>query len=525
VGCDGASIADPAVDSGKPTAGGSHLPVVMIKRVQVVWLISFAAVALQTAQSSAYVPDERWSITATGATGASGTPVTLTWSIAPDGTSIPGEGASNLVSYLDGLFNVTSTTVLTQRPWFSLLRQSFERWSELSGITFNYEPNDNGSTLELSSGVRGIRGDVRLGGTFIDGSGGTLAYTWLPNSGDVVVDTGESNFYSNPANNYRALRNTMMHELGHALGLLHLESSSDSLLMEPIISVGTDGPQLDDIRGIHGFYGDALEKTNGGLGNGTYQRATPLGALSIGGTLAVGSDAAGGQAVGSLETDFVSIANDTDVDFFSFTVVAPTRIDVTLTPLGGVFRQGPEGSQQSLFDANSRNDLALAVFAPNGSTLLRFADSAAAGASEMLSGLELASAGTYFVRVRGASANVQLYELELSAALLSIALPGDYNRDGVVDSADYVVWRNSKGQFGSNLAADGNADSIVDLADYAIWRANFGSIASAGRTLISVVPEPRSDTLFRIGTLMGLIQIACVARHRRRHSAVVPGRS
>ena len=116
------------------------------------------------------------------------------------------------------------------------------------------------------SGVLGMRGDVRIGGAFIDGASGTLAYTWLPNSGDVVIDTGETNFYSNSANNYRQLRNTIMHELGHAFGLLHIESSTDVLLMEPFISTSIDGPQLDDIRGIQGFYGDVLERSQWRLG-------------------------------------------------------------------------------------------------------------------------------------------------------------------------------------------------------------------------------------------------------------------
>ena len=181
------------------------------------------------------------------------TPVTLTWSFAPDGTNIPGEGASNLVSYFDGLFGVTSgSNDLTQRPWFAYFKQSFDRWTALGGINFVYEPNDNGSSLQTTSGALGVRGDVRIGGAFVDGPSSTLAYTWLPNSGDMVFDTGETNFYSNSSNGYRQLRNTIMHELGHAFGLLHIESSTDNLLMEPIINLGFDGPQLDDIRGLHG---------------------------------------------------------------------------------------------------------------------------------------------------------------------------------------------------------------------------------------------------------------------------------
>jgi Ca2+-binding RTX toxin-like protein len=59
-------------------------------------------------------------------------------------------------------------------------------------------------------------------------------------------------------------------------------------------------------------------------------------------------------------------------------------------------------------------------------------------------------------------------------------LPGDFNRNGTVDLADYVAWRKTLGA--SQLAftgADGNGDGIVDAADHAVWNANFGqSIAS-----------------------------------------------
>jgi serralysin len=467
---------------------------------------SFAAlllVLLAPRGAEAYVPDDRWSVTASGATGASGTPIKLTWSFAPDGTNIPGEGASNLVSYFDGLFNVTSGgSDLTQRPWFTYFKQSFDRWTALGGITFTYEPSDNGTSLQTSSGVLGVRGDVRLGGAFVDGPSSTLAYTWLPNSGDVVVDTGETNFYTNSSNSYRQLRNTLMHELGHAFGLLHTESSTDALLMEPIINLGIDGPQLDDIRGIQGLYGDVFEKSNNGLGNGTAARATNLGALSLGGTLAVGSDALGGQTVGPLETDFVSIASANDTDFFSFTVATPSLLDATLTPLGGIFNQGVEGGTQTSFNANARNDLTLSIFASNGTTLLGSANLLGAGGVESLSDLSLAAAGKYYARITGTNDSVQLYQLQLATQALVTLLVGDYNLDGTVDAADYSVWRNTLGQSGSSLAADGNGDGRVDAADYALWKTHFGTSAGGGSLVAGSVPEPAGLALLSIALLL-----------------------
>ena len=59
-------------------------------------------------------------------------------------------------------------------------------------------------------------------------------------------------------------------------------------------------------------------------------------------------------------------------------------------------------------------------------------------------------------------------------------LVGDYNLNGVVDAADYTVWRDSLGQVGVDLAADGDADGTVDDDDYGLWKGNFGMMAGSG---------------------------------------------
>jgi T5SS/PEP-CTERM-associated repeat protein len=81
------------------------------------------------------------------------------------------------------------------------------------------------------------------------------------------------------------------------------------------------------------------------------------------------------------------------------------------------------------------------------------------------------------------------------------ALPGDYNLNGAVDAADYVVWRNSLGETGTDLAADGNGNSQVDAGDYEVWRANFGQTAAASTLASNSIPEPRALTMFLVGLL------------------------
>ncbi len=115
------------------------------------------------------------------------------------------------------------------------------------------------------------------------------------------------------------------------------------------------------------------------------------------------------------------------------------------------------------------------------------------------------------------------------------ALAGDYNRDGSVDAADYVVWRDTVGNtspqldpstfrvtsFGdmrANGAISGMCGfntpdcEVIDEADYEVWRANFGRTVSSGSAAGggAAVPEPTSAVL----ALMGLL-FASAAVDRR----------
>jgi CubicO group peptidase (beta-lactamase class C family) len=76
-------------------------------------------------------------------------------------------------------------------------------------------------------------------------------------------------------------------------------------------------------------------------------------------------------------------------------------------------------------------------------------------------------------------------------------LPGDYNRDGTVDSADYVVWRSNVGD-SINLPNETISLGVVDQADYDVWRAYFGASLGPGSdavqpstvSLSAAIPEP-----------------------------------
>lgn len=76
-------------------------------------------------------------------------------------------------------------------------------------------------------------------------------------------------------------------------------------------------------------------------------------------------------------------------------------------------------------------------------------------------------------------------------------LAGDYNRDGQVDPLDYALWKTSYGNtVAAGAGADGNLDGRIDAADYLVWRNHFDTGQSAqGLAPATAVPEPTSVVL------------------------------
>jgi hypothetical protein len=72
--------------------------------------------------------------------------------------------------------------------------------------------------------------------------------------------------------------------------------------------------------------------------------------------------------------------------------------------------------------------------------------------------------------------------IEWAAEDPPMGIPGDYNADGKVDAADYVVWRENPAAFGG------------DPDGYNTWRTNFDRTSGVGSSLVAV-PEPASCVL------------------------------
>jgi hypothetical protein len=84
---------------------------------------------------------------------------------------------------------------------------------------------------------------------------------------------------------------------------------------------------------------------------------------------------------------------------------------------------------------------------------------------------------------------LDLYTQEdLDEGILPQPIDGDYNNNGTVDAADYVLWRKNPGAFGG------------DPAGYNTWRTNFGRTSGSSAVLSGgAVPEPGAILLFLSG--------------------------
>lgn len=95
-----------------------------------------------------------------------------------------------------------------------------------------------------------------------------------------------------------------------------------------------------------------------------------------------------------------------------------------------------------------------------------------------------------------------IFEIDVLAPAAPIV--GDYNGNGAVDGADYVVWRDSVG-----AATIPNRDSAnvgaVGVGDYNSWRARFGNQAGVGSA--ASVPEPGT-----LGLVIGVAGVLLAGR-------------
>lgn len=125
----------------------------------------------------------------------------------------------------------------------------------------------------------------------------------------------------------------------------------------------------------------------------------------------------------------------------------------------------------------------------------------------VLSGLAPQASDILYVEFVGSNGgDGYLNALKLVATDAPVAV-GDFNGDGLVNAADYTVWRDNLNGNESVLGGAGDGSGIVDAGDYTLWKNNYGG----GASLAAAVPEPLTTTM-----LLVVIGGCGVATGRRR---------
>ncbi len=169
---------------------------------------------------------------------------------------------------------------------------------------------------------------------------------------------------------------------------------------------------------MHRHYGDVNEKSNNFQGNDSINLATDFGpnagVIQDGQTVTIGVDGATGTFVSGNDDDFVSVDDNSDIDFYRINLEQAAFIDVTLTPVGASYNQSAQGGGGGQpIDPSSSSNLTLSLFDGSGSLIIA-ANSGGLGEPEVVTG-QLVANGDTFIRVVGNANTIQLYTLRVTA--------------------------------------------------------------------------------------------------------------
>ncbi|QDU58687.1 hypothetical protein [Aeoliella mucimassa] len=270
------------------------------------------------------------------------------------------------------------------------------------------------------------------------------------------------------------------------------QNGANYLLLQSVAAMGDDSSLSIRIEGIR-------DRSNAGIHGIQLIEANDL-------TLLVDT------VTGEVALQNASPASSIDFDFDFYQITSESG---ALSPTGfrGMADQdyegnGPTGTGNGWEEMGSLSDTSIQEGYLLESTMLTLGEEIRLGAAFTPGGAE-----DLVFRYKTASGVTRTGKIIYGENVLSAEpLSGDYNGDGIVNLADYTVWRDSLGST-TDLRANGNdtgaSQGVVDMADYQTWKTNFGQTAAAGSVQTASVPEPSTACLL---VLMG---IACAVRSRR----------
>ena len=242
-------------------------------------------------------------------------------------------------------------------------------------------------------------------------------------------------------------------------------------------------------------FGPVLERSYGG---GIYSKN---GALNVDNSTITNSSATSGRA---LYVIGIGAGNTASLSLRS-SIIAQADVQTTAFDVNATDDQGGQvfvnGSNNLIRSHNAFPSLSVSSLDPrlgplalNGGPTMTHSlmtDSPAIGQGLNPLSLTTDQRGPTYARVIGGVADIGAFEVQTGALP---NLQGDYNQNNVVDAADYVLWRKTKGTSSALYAgADGNGNGTIDDPDYAVWRGNFGAVppaSGAEQSMLTVVDAP-----------------------------------
>lgn len=335
------------------------------------------------------------------------------------------------------------------------IEEALALWATFAPLKF-VKVSDTGPSpddLDSSYGA-GDHPLMRFGHHFIDGSRKVLAHAYLPNTyglaGDVHFDNSEI-WTIGPSADGIDLIEVAVHEIGHALGLLHepmpFEGGNDAI-MNPIYGrrysgAGTAFLLDDDVAGIQALYGE-LGSLRGAWTVTIAERGDMVDGIDFGNFL---NDDFGDGVEGATQVEVNKTVNGIiesygDLDWFSFDAIHGVQYNF------GAYLDGLD-------------DTVLSVYDQNGVEVLSFDDDGGPGLASYTSWIAPES-GTYYVEVGGFGNGLGGYKLQVTG------LAGDLNNDGLVGVADLSIvlgnW-NQNVAVGDKLQGDPTFDGFVGIGD------------------------------------------------------------
>lgn len=276
--------------------------------------------------------------------------------------------------------------------------------------------------------------------------------------------------------------------------------------------VTTSGSATSSIEGRYNAFrtnGTDSETLSVGLNTSTATPGQKIGQVSIDNldvTTGGGTGRGANDANDVIDLSF-DVFNHPEASFSSSSLLTSTTIDFGIIAEGS----GTQSLPFSLFNYDGAgspfyaSDLELNLVSGSGSTSVLTTDASLFSGLDQGSDLDFMAlldtstvgefTATYEFNLSGEDLpgdQNQLLTLTLMGEIEAAGLEGDFNDDGMVDAADYTVWRNNLGLADTVLNSNGDASGIVDAGDYTLWSTNYGTSQPA---TASAIPEPSSVIL------------------------------